>query len=215
MRKIIRGFGCSGMVAVLATGATADVIDRVLAVVSSHAVLESDVRAARELRLIDVEGTGDPVRVVLNAIIDRWLMLAEVERYAPPEPGEAAIDRALQTIRDRFTSADAYQNALARAGATEAHLRGRLRDDLRIATYLEQRFTRVPPAEEAIQAHYRANAERFTTNGRVAPLAEVVNVVTDEVTAMDRQLRITQWVDGLRQRAQIIDRYGEPRIPSP
>ena len=210
MHRIIRGFAGVVMVAVLATGATAEVIDRVLAVVSSHAVLESDVRAARELRLIAVEGTGDPVRFVLNAIIDRWLMLAEVERYAPPEPGEAAIDRALQAIRDRFTSADAYQNALARAGATEAHLRGRLRDDLRIATYLDQRFTRVPPAEEAIQAHYRANAERFTTNGRVAPLAEVVNVVTDEVTAMDRQLRIAQWVDGLRQRAQIIDRYAAP-----
>jgi hypothetical protein len=189
------------------TGASAEIIDRVLAIVSSHAVLESDVRAARELRLIVTDGTGDPVRRTLDLIIERWLMLAEVDRYAPPEPSAAQIDRALQAIRDRFPAPEPYQAALTRAGVTEAHLRGRIRDDLRIAAYLDERFTVLVPTDEAVQAYYSENAGRFTANGRVAPLEDVRAVIASELAATDRQTRVAQWLAGLRQRAQIIDRY--------
>jgi hypothetical protein len=192
----------------LSTSIRAEVIDRVLAVVANHAILESDVRAVRELRLMVVPPQGDPVRAVLSALIDRRLMLAEVERYSPPEPSLAAIDRELQAIRDRFASAEPYQAALARAGITEAHLRGRVRDDLRMSTYLDQRFTLLPPTEEAVQAYYRDNAARFIVGGRAIPLEDARAVIADEVARIDRQLRLEQWVAGLRQRTQISDRYG-------
>ena len=208
--------GALGVVLVLISlssqPASGEVIDRVLAIVSSHAVLESDVRAARELRLIATDGTGDPVRHTLDAIIERWLMLAEVDRYAPPEPSAADIDRALLTIRERFPTPEPYQAALTRAGVTESHLRGRLRDDLRIAAYLDERFTAVVPTEEAVQTYYAAHAERFTSNGRVAPLEDVRPIIASELAATDRQARVAQWIAGLRQRAQIIDRY-QPSIP--
>jgi hypothetical protein len=123
--------------------ASAETIDRLLAIVGGHLITQSDVSAARELGLRDAAAAGasDPVRAVLNALIDRELVLAEVERYAPPEPAPDAIDRDVARVRSRFATAEAFAAALARCGLTEKDLREILRQDLRIAAYLDQRFT--------------------------------------------------------------------------
>jgi hypothetical protein len=63
---------------------TAETIDRVLAVVAGQIITLSDVNAARALGLQSPGDAGDPVRVVLSKLVDRELVLAEVERYAPP-----------------------------------------------------------------------------------------------------------------------------------
>ena len=68
---------------------SAETIDRVLAIVAGQLITLSDVTAARELGLDGAASqtrAADPVRAVLNTLIDRELVLAEVERYAPSEP---------------------------------------------------------------------------------------------------------------------------------
>ena len=67
----------------------AEMLDRVLAVVSGDLILMSDVRAARTFGFVTVEG-DDPGGQALTRLIDRALILAEVERFAPPEPESAA-----------------------------------------------------------------------------------------------------------------------------
>jgi hypothetical protein len=118
-----------------------EVIDRVMAVVAGDIILLSDVRAARELGLVDPGGEPDPDGEVLKRLIDRALMLAEVDRYAPPAPGADALDAALSAVQSRFSSADAFAAALARVGMEDLHLREILRENLRIQGYLNQRFT--------------------------------------------------------------------------
>jgi hypothetical protein len=100
----------------------------------------SDVRAARELRLIDPGRASDPDREVLTRLIDRALVLAEADRYQPPEPTAAAVDVQVAAVRARFPSADAWYATLARLGFDEDHLRRELREDLRVRAYLDQRF---------------------------------------------------------------------------
>jgi hypothetical protein len=117
-----------------------EIIDRVMAVVAGDLIMLSDVRGARELGLIDPGTATDPDREVLTRLIDRALVLAEVDRYAPPEPGAAAVDAQLAALRSRFGSADALTAALARLGLDENYLRQQLREDLRIRAYLDQRF---------------------------------------------------------------------------
>ncbi len=118
-----------------------EVIDRVLAVVGGSLITLSDVNAASELGLVAPGGGSDPVRDVLSRLIDRELQLAEVDRYAPPEPSAAAIDRELQAVMSRFSSPELFAAALVRAGIDLASLRETLRQDLRIRAYLEQRFS--------------------------------------------------------------------------
>ena len=117
-----------------------EIIERVLAVAGGDLIMMSDVRAARELGLIDPGRAGDPDREVLTRLIDRALVLAEVDRYQPPEPAAEAVDVQLAAIRARFASAEALNAALTRLGLDQDRLRELVREDLRIRAYLERRF---------------------------------------------------------------------------
>jgi hypothetical protein len=117
-----------------------EVIDRVLAVVSGSLITLSDVNAAYELGLVTPAAGDDPIRDVLSRLIDRELQLAEVDRYAPPEPSAADVDRELQMVASRFPSQERFDAVLARSGIDVANLRETLRENLRIRAYLAQRF---------------------------------------------------------------------------
>lgn len=117
-----------------------EVIERVLAVASGKIIMLSDVRAAMDLGLVDTEGASDPLREALTRLIERALVLAEVDRYLPPEPSAADVDRRFESVIARFRSRPSLAAALARLGIDESQLRERLREDLRIQAYLDQRF---------------------------------------------------------------------------
>jgi hypothetical protein len=148
MRSRIAGWqDCriAGWMAAVALGlhavvASAEVVDRVLAVVAGQLIMLSDVTAARDLGIIQAEAGGDPVGSVLGRLIDRELMLAEVDRYAPTEPESADIDREVAAVRARFPSQKAFDDALARSGIDVTHVREIERQNLRLRAYLDQRF---------------------------------------------------------------------------
>lgn len=119
----------------------AETIDRVLAVVGGVVITQSDATAAFELGLVDIAPTEDPMGAALAKLIDRQLMLTEVDRYAPPDPPVEAVDRRLQSLRGKFSDGRTYTAALTRSGIDEARLRRMVRDQIRIDSYLDQRFT--------------------------------------------------------------------------
>jgi len=129
-----------GVLLLTASVARAETIDRVLAIVAGQIITLSDVTAARELGLQTPGSAPDPIRAVLSKLIDRELVLSEVERYAPPEPPADAIEREIDKIRARFPTREAFDAALARSGIDDARLREILRQDLRIRGYEFQRF---------------------------------------------------------------------------
>lgn len=152
----------------LECGVHAETIDRVVAVVAGQVIMLSDVSAARELGLESADAGPDPTRAMLLRLIDRQLTLAEVDRYAPPEPAADAVDRGLAAVRGRFPTSTAYEEILARCGIDEKHVREWIRQNLRIDAYLEQRFTPADPRRQAL---------------------------------------MTDWLNGLRRRGDIVDLY--------
>ena len=150
---LLLAFGATGV-------ARAEIIDRVLAVAAGQVITLSDVTAARELGLQTVEASADPIRAVLSKLIDRALMLAEVERYGPPEPAADLVERELAAVRARFPSASAYQTTLERSGWDEKHLRDTIRQELRLRAYLEQRFTSTDPRRAALIDEWVAGLRR-------------------------------------------------------
>jgi parvulin-like peptidyl-prolyl isomerase len=141
--------------------AAADVIDRVMAVVNRQPILLSDVNAAMLFQLVPRPEGGDPVASTLDRLIERALILEEVERYQPPEPASEEIDKRIDAIRQRLGTADAFQKALASVGMTEAQLRSHIRDDLRTVTYINQRFGESDPAaRETLIAEWIASLRR-------------------------------------------------------
>ncbi len=128
-----------GILAV-ASPAAAEVVDRVLAVAAGELITLSDVRGAIELGLVDASGGPDPVRAALSRLIERALMIDEVNRYAPPEPSAASVDARVAALRARFPDAAAFDAALMRSGFDARRFREAVRENLRIQAYLTQRF---------------------------------------------------------------------------
>jgi hypothetical protein len=191
-----------------APGAAADeIIDRVLAVAGGYLIMQSDVMAARDLGLVSPGSAPDPVREVLSRLIDRALVLSEVDRYAPAEPSADAVEAAVRDLRARFATPAAFSETLARSGMSEAHVRETLRQDLRIRAYYEQRFTVVPPSEDDLGGYYRDHPDVFTRNGAPLPFADVRQQVAQMLVAERRRALAEEWIAGLRRRAEVVDRY--------
>ena len=137
------------LLVVCVPGAHADVIDRIMAVVSGQPITLSDVTAAIQFHLVEApSGTPDPLVYTADRLIERTLILAEVERFQPPEPDPIEITTRIDALERRAGSTATFDTLLSVTGMTRDHLRRYIRDDLRITTYLNQRFgANTPPNE--------------------------------------------------------------------
>ena len=187
--------------------AASEIIDRVLAVAAGNLIMLSDVTAALEFGLVGPGPAPDPVRDTLSRLIDRAIILAEVERYAPPEPDADAVDRELQAVRSGFASPEAFDQALARVGVNAKHLRETLRQNLRIRAYLDQRFTVAAPTDEEVGRYYREHEQEFSRNGAIVPFDQARQNVVQAVRTERRRVLVDDWVGGLRRRTEIVDMY--------
>ena len=154
MRFLASAFTAAVIVLVLVltapATARAEIIDRVMAVVGGQPITLSDVNAVLLFRFVEPPaGTRDPIAYALDRSIERTLILTEVDRFQPPEPAPVEIALRIEELGQRAGSAEAFERALAVTGTTRDHLRRRVRDDLRIATYLNQRFGTRDAAERA------------------------------------------------------------------
>jgi hypothetical protein len=148
-----------------------EVIERVLAVAGGELITQSDVAAARQLGLLDQQiapDAGQPMdeaeeHQIVSRLIDRALMLDEVDRYALPEPSADAVDRAVAAVRARFDSQAAFEGVLARVGYDDRYLRGVLRQDLRIQAYIAERFATGGDQQRQLVADWVAGLRRRAT----------------------------------------------------
>jgi hypothetical protein len=201
--QVTAALACLWIAAAAAT-ARADVVDRVLASVGGQIVTLSDVRAARELGLVPEDAAAADSRAVLERLIDRILILDEVERYAPPEPPANDVRVRVDRIRSRFGGDEAFAAGLKTLGTDEATVTLWVRNDLRIDTYLNQRFASVvEPTGEDLERYVREVDAAAERSGRTLPDDEVKRVARERAVAQRRQALIREWVEGLRRRESI------------
>ena len=192
-----------------AGAAYAEIIDRIMAVVVGRVILLSDVRAFRQLMSdLDVEASDS---ASLTALIDRELILVEVDRYALGVPNAAAVDAFVSEARARIGPA-AFDEVLRVSGWTSFHVRRVVEDSLRIERYLEERFTAAaaPTDEEALR-YYGERTSEFLIDGAVQPFESVRETIQARLAAERRLELISDWVEELQQRADVTRLDGVPR----
>jgi hypothetical protein len=180
-KNVVLGFAfillCGGV-------ATAEIIDRVLAILPGQIITLSDVQAAIDLGLVEPAEGADRIASGLSAVIDRVLMLNEVRRVMPPEPSAAAVEARIARIRQRFDSPAALSRVLLASGIDETVLGVYAADDLRLASYLEERFS----------------AASQPTDVEVRQAGEAAR---PRLAAERRQSLVSAWVAELRRRADV------------
>jgi hypothetical protein len=142
----------------------AEIIDRILAILPGQIVTLSDVEAALDFGLVEPPSGAERIAGGLSALVDRMLMLNEVRRVVPPEPRPAAIDARIARMRQRFASPEEFSRALSARGVDEAVLRLYAADDVRLASYLDERFSSAAqPTEEELRKAGEAAREALTS----------------------------------------------------
>jgi hypothetical protein len=164
--------------------ARAEIIDKVIAILPGQIITLSDLEAALDLGLVEPPAGTDRIAGGLTVLVDRILMLNEVRRVVPAEPTAAAIDARVASIRQRFASPAELTRVLAARGVDETVLRIYAADDLRLASYLDERFSAAsqPTDEEIRQAGEAARPK---------------------LVAVRRQALVSAWIADLRRRADV------------
>ena len=188
----------------------AELIERTLAIVGGQAVTLSDVRTALALNLVAPGSATDPVAAATELLVERTLVLREVDRYAPPEPSDALTDARLAELRGRFSTREQFTQTLAQGGFTEMRLRAWVRDDLRIASYLDQRFAAVGTAsDEDVSAFFKARRGQFEQ--QQLTFEQAAPGIRERLSADRRARVIADWVGDLRRRTVVVELWkGKP-----
>jgi len=177
-------------------------LERVAARVNGYAITLTDVRAAVALGVVEAPAGADGEVVATDRLIDRQLVLAEVARFAPPEPGAAAV--ASEAGRLTARAGPGLAAVMASTGIDQERIRDLARDTLRIQAYLDQRFgATVQLTEDEVTQYYRIHPDEFTRNGTLAPFTEVEALVRARAGAERRAAVVAQWVRDLRVRADV------------
>lgn len=183
-------------------------IDRIVARVDSEIVQSLDLRQARLLKLFGADVTTDDA--VLEHLIDRRLELSDAARYPMPEPSPADVaSRRQRWVASLVAPGGPAVNLpalLADAGMTDTALSGWFRDDARIETLENQRFTSAPATRDELLTYVRDHAASFAQpGGRPADVDDpaVQTKARAEIASVKRASAVAGWIDSLRKRAQI------------
>jgi peptidyl-prolyl cis-trans isomerase SurA len=187
----------------------AQVVDRLVAVVGEQAITLSDVRAARTLGLVAIGGAPSPTDTTDESLVDqlvsRELMRAEIERFGMPQPPADVLDTRVRTMRGRFATGEAWTAALEECGLSESRFRAWVADDWRIEQYLQQRFdAAAQPTDEEVQQYYQSREREFAIDGRPRPFEEVRDEARRRLTDARRRTLVDEWLTGLRRRTEIV-----------
>jgi hypothetical protein len=133
------------VLAAAAIPAAAQVLDRVLARVDGQTILLSDLRLARAIGLGGVR-PEDGDAAALRRLVDRQLMLAEVQRSQPPTPDVAAVAQGMAQFLTNAGGEDAAAAALRAAGVPRRYLEQLAVEVAAVDAYVRQRFGADPAA---------------------------------------------------------------------
>jgi len=143
-------------------------LDRILAIVNGQVITHSDVRTFIDLRLVDIPAGPVQEVEVLNFLIERRVVLDEVNRFVITEPISVAVDRRLDLLLSRLPDGFELNVVLVRVGLTVTDLRQLLADEIRREVYLVDRFGVIgEELREAAEADWVADLVRRAQVRRV------------------------------------------------
>jgi hypothetical protein len=191
------------------TGASAEIIDRIAAIVEGQVLTTSEIERLAATNLVPpdaAESAESYRRRLLGTAIDFVLQRRDAERFGLrevlPEDIEAGIDRMAEPGETR----EQLLERLGRIGWTEQTLRDLVRERLQVDAYIEERFAPlIFVSLEEIESYYRtAWSQKKRDEGEaVPPLAEVREQLRESLRAERLALEVRRWTEQLRNRANV------------
>ena len=201
MRHVLMAAMTAIVLMIPRSAAAQEVRDYIVARVGDEAIFATDVRAAIGLGIVDLGTHADPEEAALQALIERRLMLREILRGRPPEPGADAVEAEVERMKSY--AATTFKTVMTVNGIDEERLRRIATDTLRIQLYLDTRFPHVDVSDDEARQYFRAHPDAFRRNGELMTF-EQASAAAHALPAQERRnARIQQWLAGLIRRTDV------------
>ena len=202
------------IVLLLAGIAQAQVVDRMVAVVNKHVILESELDQATWVEFLE---QGKPIErltyadrnAVLERLIDRSLLDQQIVNPAMLDPTPEELKRKIEELRQSIPSASRdqqWKDILAGYGLIQQDVEEQLTSQFRILRFIDLRFRGLVRVDkEAVAAYYQ---DRFLPEVRKRnasePKLEEVSGKIEQILAEQRiDDLLNNWLKTLRAQAHI------------
>jgi parvulin-like peptidyl-prolyl isomerase len=201
-----------------AMASAGEVLDRVVAIVNSTPIFQSDWELALRCEaLLDRRSpeTLSPAeqREVFDRLVDQELLHEQMRGYMITTVTDDEVNARLKEIREQIEGGktDAqWHDLLKKADVSEEELKSRIRTQLEVLRFLDSRFRPTVRVDfRTIQLYYREQflPELHKQGGQDIPLSEVAPKIREILTQQRISEQVAAWLQTLREQADI-------RIPS-
>ncbi len=182
-----------------------EVVDRIVARVENDIILLSDIRTLSRYQLF-VDGKSESDLLILDRLIDQWIVRTEAEVSHTPRPSENEIDRSWDHLRDSFTSQEEFEARKRRSGLSDGELREILALQLYLSDYLDARFRPAVRVEsKAIEDFYQnAVVPQAKARGQEPPTLDAArDYIQEALVQRGINEQAEQWLKESRARLHI------------
>ena len=202
------------MALLLAGIAQAQVVDRMVAVVNRHVILESEVDQATRVEFLLQAKPIDRLtyaerNAVLERLIDRSLLDQQIVNPAMLDPTPEELKAKVEEVRQGIPGASAnesWKTILAGYGLVQQDVEEQLTSQFRILRFIDLRFRGLVRVDkEAIAAYYqdRFLPEVRKRNASEPKLAEVSDKIEQILAEQRIDELLSNWLKTLRAQAHI------------
>lgn len=140
----------------------------------------------------------------LNTLINRRLM-ASAAMDANISVDDSEVEAEYQTVVTSLGSEEALATALSENNMDESNLRSEIRTDLLINKYLESKLgiSSIAVTDEEIETAYETAASSSVSTEEIPALADVRDLISNQLLSDKQQLAINAELERLRQEASI------------
>ncbi len=206
---------------------SAVVLDRVVALVNSRIILQSEVEEEIRLSVLEPDQDGEEILTpqrALEHLISRALIEQQIRQETPEsaEPTESEVAARLSELRRLLPAcvhvdcaSDAgWQAFMASHGLTAEQVETYLRHRLEILNLIEQRFRQgIQISPEEIETYYRqVLAPQYAPGETPPPLAQVTDRISEILLEQQVNALLDDWLKSLREQGdvEILDPALEP-----
>jgi peptidyl-prolyl cis-trans isomerase SurA len=191
-----------------------EVIDRIVATVNGHVILQSDWEDALRYEAFSIGRSldhlsADERKAALDRLIDQELLREQLRGPDSPHASSVEISERIAEIRKQYPGGESesgWQTLLASYRLTEADLKNRVAGQLALMRLVDSRLRpAVNIDNESIESYYQKELlpQLHQSGGQSVPLAEVSGKIKELLTQKKITQLLTAWLQNLRAGSQI------------
>ncbi|HXM64587.1 MAG TPA: SurA N-terminal domain-containing protein [Terriglobales bacterium] len=211
--------GCIVLLAIASPARAGDVLDRIVATVNNHIILQSEWQDAARYeafvagRALDQVQAADR-KAALDHLIDQELLREQMRDSGFPHASTEEVEKSIQEIRKRYTSADSdadWEAALKRYGLTEKELKKRVALQVDLLGLVDSRLRpNVVIDSKSIESYYNQELlpQLRQSGAQQVPLAQVTPKIRELLTQQKMNELLVAWLQDLRSGSRIRTEAG-------